>query len=851
MQVHKKDSFYIGDTRGYNKYINGGLFKRVKTKTTVSHVDLAHMLSGDDMKIDDNLTGYDPENQFDQFLSFICFKSLYKYQELHKRVPHAWNLSDIDQFERLAIEEMKARKVPNLIDLTKQEAKDKVSALFRLFGATCSGCFPPIAAFFGGFASQEIIKALTQKFIPLNQLFCLNVKELFLTETNILANLNATIQNNLAKFYSPSKVQSGLANCLDGELIEKLREASVFVVGSGAIGCELLKNYAMLGIGEKNQIYITDPDIIELSNLNRQFLFQEKHLRKPKSVVAAAVCMQMNPNLKDRITALIQKVEPKTENIFSDNFLQEKVDVVTNALDNVAARRYVDSRCVRSRKPMLESGTLGARGHVQVVIPMETETYGSQQDPEDAKEIPMCTLKMFPEEPIHCVEWAKNKFQELFFDKPNAIHRVLEGITRGDLETVDGTILRKASRGLAKVPKNLDDCIMRAREKYEKFFVRDIRKLMAAYPIDKVTKEGVKFWTLPRRPPTEQPFDILNSLHVMFVTSYAYVLARAYNIAPPINYRSMDVRRKVIAPAANYVPKAFVIDKKKIEELEKEVEKEDKKKKESKKSEMEIEAAPQQQPQSLFVDYPKEITKTLEKIGKLKDKKLTIEKPSDLCQAIEFEKDVDENCHIDLLHAMTNLRSQNYKIDEMEWINVKLKSGNIIPALSTTTSVIAALQTIELCKLIKKCSPAQHKNAFLNLAVPSLALSEPAAAKKYKINKYVEFTLWDRWDINVVENGIKSFSDILHHLARRTQLIPQDVFYGSQAIYMYKIMNTSAKKKDNEIVLKKDLRELLDIDVINKHFSNQFLKSLISFVGFDKARGLIRHIWNGRLGGRL
>lgn len=53
----------------------------------------------------------------------------------------------------------------------------------------------------------------------------------------------------------------------------------VFVVGAGAIGCELLKNYAMLGIGsggspgKEGQIILTDPDSIEVSNLNRQFLF--------------------------------------------------------------------------------------------------------------------------------------------------------------------------------------------------------------------------------------------------------------------------------------------------------------------------------------------------------------------------------------------------------------------------------------------------------------------------------------------------------------------------------------------------------------------------------------------------
>ena len=71
------------------------------------------------------------------------------------------------------------------------------------------------------------------------------------------------------------------------------------MVGAGAIGCELLKNFAMLGIGrakkDQNQrggsIVLTDPDIIEVSNLNRQFLFREKHLRNPKSSTAAAAAI--------------------------------------------------------------------------------------------------------------------------------------------------------------------------------------------------------------------------------------------------------------------------------------------------------------------------------------------------------------------------------------------------------------------------------------------------------------------------------------------------------------------------------------------------------------------------------
>ena len=72
---------------------------------------------------------------------------------------------------------------------------------------------------------------------------------------------------------------------------------------------------------------------------------------------------------------------------------------------------------------------------------------------------------------------------------------------------------------------------------------------------------------------------------------------------------------------------------------------------------------------------------------------------------------------------MSNLRARNYSLEEMEWINVKLKAGRIMAALSTTTSCIAALQTIELVKYIKGCAADVMRNAFINLAVPVFQLS--------------------------------------------------------------------------------------------------------------------------------
>ena len=137
------------------------------------------------------------------------------------------------------------------------------------------------------------------------------------------------------------------------------------MVGAGAIGCELLKNLAMLGVGTQldGEIILTDPDIIENSNLNRQFLFREKHIRNPKSVTAAAAAVAMNKDLRNHIKPRVDKVWKMTENIFDEQFFNN-LTIVANALDNVEARRYVDQRCVIASKPLIEGGTLGCKGNV-------------------------------------------------------------------------------------------------------------------------------------------------------------------------------------------------------------------------------------------------------------------------------------------------------------------------------------------------------------------------------------------------------------------------------------------------------------------------------------------------------
>lgn len=86
-----------------------------------------------------------------------------------------------------------------------------------------------------------------------------------------------------------------------------------------------------------------------------------------------------------------------------DEAFFDSIDGVTNALDNVKARLYMDQRCVFFKKPLLESGTLGTKGNTQVIIPHLTESYASSQDPPE-KETPSCTVKNFPNAIQHTIE---------------------------------------------------------------------------------------------------------------------------------------------------------------------------------------------------------------------------------------------------------------------------------------------------------------------------------------------------------------------------------------------------------------------------------------------------------------
>ncbi|CAL8083706.1 unnamed protein product [Calicophoron daubneyi] len=200
--------------------------------------------------------------------------------------------------------------------------------------------------------------------------------------------------------------------------------ANILVVGAGGIGCELLKN---LVLDDFQKITIVDLDTIDISNLNRQFLFHRAHVGRSKAEVARESVLAFRPDA--HVTAY-------HKSIFSSAFdadFYSKFDIVFNALDNQAARRHVNRMCVATKRPLIESGSAGYLGQVEPILPSgwssSNQSHSNLQCPEEAfhtgcyecqprgasqRSYPACTIRNTPSEPIHCVVWAKYLFNQLF-----------------------------------------------------------------------------------------------------------------------------------------------------------------------------------------------------------------------------------------------------------------------------------------------------------------------------------------------------------------------------------------------------------------------------------------------------
>jgi ubiquitin-activating enzyme E1 C len=181
-------------------------------------------------------------------------------------------------------------------------------------------------------------------------------------------------------------------------------QCKILVIGAGGLGCEILANLALTGFKD---IHVIDMDTIDISNLNRQFLFRPKDVGKPKAIVAAEYIMKRVPGVV--VTPYYGKIQDKDD----DYYMQ--FNLVICGLDSVEARRWINATLVNlidpeipeSLKPLIDGGTEGFRGQARVIIPTQSSCYECSLDMlNKPTTFPICTIANTPRLPEHCIEWA-------------------------------------------------------------------------------------------------------------------------------------------------------------------------------------------------------------------------------------------------------------------------------------------------------------------------------------------------------------------------------------------------------------------------------------------------------------
>ena len=712
-------TFTIGDVSEFGTYKGGGIFQQVKMPKFVDFKPLDEQLKKPELMVSD-FAKFDRPQQL-----HIGIQALHKFAEAHEgQLPRPRNESDAQE----------VLKISNELASSQEDKVELDEKIIKELSYQARGDLNPLAALFGGIVAQEVLKGVSGKFNPVNQWLYFDSLEslptsVTLSEENCKA-LGTRYDGQIAVFGK--------------EYQDKLANTTQFLVGAGAIGCETLKNWAMqgLGTGPNGKIFVTDMDQIEKSNLNRQFLFRTKDVGRLKSECASAAVQGMNPELEGKIVTLRDRVGPDTEHIFNEEFW-ESLDGVTNALDNVDARTYVDRRCVFFRKPLLESGTLGTKGNTQVVLPRITESYSSSQDPPE-KSFPMCTLKSFPNRIEHTIAWARDLFQtyfvgppeavNLYLSQPNYIEQTLKqaGNEKQTLEHLRDFLVTDK-------PLTFDDCITWARHQFEAQYNNAIQQLLYNFPRDSQTSTGQPFWSGPKRAPTPLKFDSTNPTHLGFIVAAANLHAFNYGIKNPgadKGYYRKIVDNMIIP---EFTPSSGV----KIQAND---------------NDPDPNAA--QEGSSSLDDGNQEIQRLVESLPSPKSLagfRLT---------PVEFEKDDDTNHHIDFITAASNLRADNYEITQADRHKTKFIAGKIIPAIATTTALATGLVALENYKVVDgKDDIEQYKNGFVNLALPFLGFSEPIGSPKGKyMGKEGEVTIdqiWDRFEVEDIplQDFLKHFSD--------------------------------------------------------------------------------------------
>ncbi|KAI9137809.1 hypothetical protein BKA69DRAFT_1127905 [Paraphysoderma sedebokerense] len=615
----------------------------------------------------------------------VAFQAVDSFFIKYGHLPRPHNEADATEVLNIATE-------LNHTIINKADLNENV---IKTFAYGCSGDLSPMASVIGGIVAQEVLKACSEKFHPISQYFYFDSFESLPTSVPVneknCAPLGARYDGQIAVFGS--------------EFHSRIANSKQFLIGAGAIGCEMLKNWAMMGLGtgDNGCVHISETETVKKRNLTCEFLYRRCDISQWKLEAAVNAIVRMNPGMTGKLHPHHSRVGPDAENVFDEEFFAP-LDCITDTLDDVESSKYVDSRCVLYRKTLVASGTLGMKGNTQVVIPHVTESYSSSQDSFHTS-IPIGTIKDFPYEIEHTIRWARDYFDGLFrrpaedvnlyMSQPDYLETVMKQpwSRRDTLETIKRYLVTER-------PYSFENCIEWARLKFEDLFANNIKQLLYNHPMNSVTPSGALFWSAPKIMPVPITFNPDDDKHVDFIVFAANLQAFNYELKIETDRGFIkNILKNLEVP--EFTPKKNTSIQNRLNEIA----------------------------EHACVGYETDDFEVQSLLKSLPDRS---EMGGYRLVPLQFEDEDHEDFYNDFITTASNLRAQNYGIPPADRQKSRYTASKIVPAMASTAAVVSGLVCLELFKIVD--------------AVPCLEFSNPVAARKQKYNDK-EWTFWDRFEV--------------------------------------------------------------------------------------------------------
>jgi ubiquitin-activating enzyme E1 len=701
---------------------------------------------------------------------FLLHETLAAFEVAHARRPLPYDKSDALTFLQLA-DPLAQKWFGRALSLDEQKA-------LVLLSFTASTTLPAMVAFAGGIVAQEAMKTASLKYVPCKQIWFSDLRELIPIQWDDVkrqdsASFDSLIESaivpaDLPKPSEPTTRYSLQASFWGKKALADLQNSNVFVIGAGALGCEYVKNLALAGIGcgPRGKLTLTDNDRIEKSNLSRQFLFRNEDVGKFKAEVAAAAAKKMNSAIKLRV--LTEKVHAEScdpiDGVFDDRFWSQ-LSAIATAVDNIAARLFLDDMSVAYRKPMVDSGTLGPLGHVEVFLPKVTDRMKSSSFQDQGKKIPFCTLHFFPTTIQHCIQFGTDLFAAWFSNPASEANRFLRTPFSDYVKSIDEGAKRVVFSDLLATlesqPTTLADCAIWMRQQFEGAFVNPLLDLVHSKPKDLV-EDGKPYWGGARKYPLIPSFNPMeDENHRNFILFGTLLLAEMYKVKIPasgegsatssvenIDQSSQFVEdpkiQKIILDAALtallpvYKPSIVKVDEK------------------DKEKDQTTDAPPSataEAPPETYHAQVKELETKLERVAAQTSSSAVAQPPAggnagdvvEPLRSLVFEKDLDSNGHISFITAVSNIRASCYRIPQEDFSFTKKVAGRIIPAMITTTAAVTGLASLQLYHALRSAKGKPEGQAALtgtqarnfNLSVSDVGMTMMFEPKEATLSHYV------------------------------------------------------------------------------------------------------------------